>query len=121
MNPNKCTIIVVQVIQDYNKFRRDGQIFVEYPVRARNYVEQEHFEREHANYCVIDMYWRQGAGMNLVVCGFTTQLAVLLELRHVAHLQVYIAKYPHISIGHTAVSKYHKKVTYPSSQLTWLL
>ena len=96
MNPNKRTIIVVQVIQDHHKFRRDGHIFVEFPVRVHNYAEQEHFEREHANSCVIDMYWRQGARENLVICGFTTQLAVLLELRHVAHLQVYIAKYPHI-------------------------
>ena len=96
MNPNKRTIIVVQVIQDHHKFRRDGQIFIEFPVRVHNYAEQEHFEREHANSCVIDMYWRQGAGVNLVICGFITQLAVLLELRHVAHLQGYIAKYSHI-------------------------
>jgi hypothetical protein len=55
-----------------------------------NYAEREHFEREHADSGVIDMYWRQGAGVNLVVCGYTTKLSVLLEFRHVAHLQVYM-------------------------------
>ena len=85
MRPNERVLFVPQVIQDHHEFRRDGEIFVEYPVRVRNYAEQERFEREHA-----DMYWRQGAGVNLVVCGYTTQVSVLLELRHVAHLQVYM-------------------------------
>ena len=90
MNLDERTTFVAQVIQDHQEFRRDGQIFVEYPVRVRNYAERENFEREHADSCVIDMYWRQGVGVNLVICGYTTQLSVLLELRHVAHLQVYM-------------------------------
>ena len=56
----------------------------------RNYAEREHFEREHADSSIDDMYWRQGAGFNLVICGYTTQVSVLLKLRHVAHLQVYM-------------------------------
>jgi len=92
INPDERSTFVEQVIQDNHEFRirRDGQIFVEYPVRVRNYAEREHFEREHADSGVIDMYWRQGAGLNLVVCGYTTKVSVLLEFRHVSHLQVYM-------------------------------
>ncbi len=46
-----------------------------------------------------------------------------LRHRRSLSLPVLLAKYPHIWTGNTAVSKYHKVVTYlyPSSQLTWLL
>ena len=90
MNPDERSTFVEQVIRDHHEFKRDGHTFVEYPVRVCNYAEREHFEREHANPSVIDMYWRQGAGVNLVICGYTTKVTVLLELRHVAHLQVYM-------------------------------
>ena len=56
----------------------------------QNYAQQEHFEREHNNSCAIDVYWMQGAGINLVVCGYTTQVSVLLELRHVPYLQIFV-------------------------------
>ena len=83
INPDERSTSVEHVIQDDYEFRKDGQILVEYPVRVRNYAEREYFEREHADFGVIDMYWRQGAGLNLVVCGYTTKVSVLLEFRHV--------------------------------------
>ena len=33
-----------------------------------------------------DMYWMKVSGINLVVCGYTMQVSVLLELRHVCGL-----------------------------------
>jgi hypothetical protein len=32
----------------------------------------------------IKMFWQQGAGINLSVCGYSTEQSVLLELRYVA-------------------------------------
>jgi hypothetical protein len=55
INPDERSTFVEHVIQDNYEFRKDGQIFVEYPVRVRNYAEREHFEREHADFCVIDI------------------------------------------------------------------
>jgi hypothetical protein len=40
------------------------------------------------------MFWQQGAGINLYVCGYSTQQSVLLELRYVAYLEVYLKTLP---------------------------
>jgi hypothetical protein len=35
------------------------------------------------------MYWKQGAGINIAVCGYMTQATVLLQFKHLAFLEVY--------------------------------
>ena len=87
MNPDECMLYIEQVIVNDYKFRRDGLRYVEYAVGVRNYAKREHFEHDHYNSHVIDTYWRQGAGINLVVCGYITQEFVLLELREVAYFK----------------------------------
>ncbi len=92
INPEDRDWYVKQVIANDHEFRQDGMIYVEYAVRVRNYAEREHFERDHFDSHIVDTYWRQGAGINVVVCGYTTQLSVLIELRDVDYLQLYMKK-----------------------------
>ncbi len=42
----------------------------------------------------IKMFWQQGTGINLLVCGYLIQQSVLLELRYVAYLEVYLKTLP---------------------------
>ena len=90
INPDDRDWYVKQVIANDHKFRQDGMIYVEYAVRVRNYAEREHFERDHFDSRIVDTYWRQGAGINVVVCGYTMQQSVLIELRDVGYLQIYM-------------------------------
>jgi hypothetical protein len=90
INPEDRDWHVTQVIANVHKFRQDGIIYVEYAVRVRNYAEREHFERDHFDSRIVDTYWRQGAVINVVVCGYTKQLSVLIELRDVGYLQLYM-------------------------------
>ena len=90
INPDNCDWYVEQVIASDHELRRDGQQYVKYAVRIRNYAEREHFERDHYDSCIVDTYWRQRAGINLVVCGYTTQQYVFIELREVGYLQIYM-------------------------------
>jgi len=90
MSPGDCNWYIEQVIASDHEFRRDGLTFVEYAVRVRNYAEREHFERNHYDSWIIDTYWRQGAGINLAICGYTTQQSVLIEQRDVTHLKIYM-------------------------------
>jgi hypothetical protein len=62
--------------------------FLEFEAWALNYPLRERLE------CSFDMRslnisWDQGASINLAVCGYTTRQTVLLQLRHVAYLEVY--------------------------------
>ena len=88
--PDDHDCYVQQVISSDHEFRQDGQRYVEYAVCIRNYADREHFECDHYDYHIVDTCWRQGAGINLVVCGYTTQQSVLIELREVAYLQIYM-------------------------------
>jgi hypothetical protein len=94
INPDDRHWYVKQVIANDHEFRRDGMIYVEYAVHIRNYAEREHFERDHFDSRIVDTYWRQGAGINVVVCGYATQLSVLIELRDVGYLQLYMKTSP---------------------------
>ena len=42
----------------------------------------------------IKMFWQQGAGINLSVCGYLTEQSVILELRYVAYLEVFLKTLP---------------------------
>ena len=90
MHPEERALYVEWVVCDNHEFKRDGQVYVEYAVCMQNYAEREYSKREHTNSRAIDMFWKQGAGINHVVCGYTTQVLVLLELRHVAYLQIFM-------------------------------
>jgi hypothetical protein len=35
------------------------------------------------------MYWTQGAGLNVSVCGYLTQRSDMLEFQHVSYLQIF--------------------------------
>jgi len=94
INPDDRDWYVKKVIANDHEFSRDGMIYVEYSVRVRNYAEREHFERDHFDSRIVDTYWRQGAGINVAVCGYATQLSVLIELRDVAYLQLYMKTSP---------------------------
>jgi len=94
INPDDRDWYVKQVIANDHEFRRDGMIYVEYSIRVRSYAEQEPFERDHFDSRIVDTYWRQGAGINVVVCGYATQLSVLIELRDVAYLRLYMKTSP---------------------------
>jgi hypothetical protein len=94
INPDDRDWYVKQVIANDHEFRRDGMRYVEFSVRVRNYAEREHFERDHLDSRIVDTFWRQGAGINVVVCGYATQLSVLIELRDVAYLQLYMKTSP---------------------------
>jgi hypothetical protein len=65
------------------------QMAMEFPVRVRNYAEQHLFVTDHPDRPTIIQYWNQGAGINVSVCGYTTWLPVLLQLKYLAFLEIY--------------------------------
>jgi hypothetical protein len=62
---------------------------MEFLVRVRNYVEGHLFASDHPDRPTITQYWNQGAGINVVIWGYRTQLPVLLQLKYLAFLEVY--------------------------------
>jgi hypothetical protein len=69
--------------------RMMDKIAMEFPVQVRNYAERHLFSTNHPDCPTITQYWNQGAGINVAVCCYTTQLLVLLQLKHLAFLEVY--------------------------------
>ncbi len=59
----------------------------------RNYVEQHLFASDHPDSPTITQYWNQGTGINVVICEYTTQLPVLLQLKYLAFLEVYMKRH----------------------------
>ena len=37
----------------------------------------------------VDMYWEQGAGINLSLCSYSMQRSVMMEFCHVGYLETY--------------------------------
>ncbi len=68
---------------------RDDTTILQFCVRVVNYPEQRHFESETLHSQLVDMYWKQGAGINVAVCGYATQATVLLQFKHIVFLEVY--------------------------------
>jgi hypothetical protein len=68
---------------------RDDATILQFCVRVVNYPEQCHFESEALHSQQVDKYWKQGAGINVTICGYTTQATVLLQFKHDAFLEVY--------------------------------
>jgi hypothetical protein len=68
---------------------------MEFACRVTNYPECENFEREVTDVRVLDMFWQQGAGIYVGVCGYSTlQQLVLLQLQYVAYLGINRKTYP---------------------------
>jgi hypothetical protein len=68
---------------------RDDATILQFCVRVVNYPERCHFESEALHSQQVDMYWKQGAGITIAVCGYTTQATLLLKFKHLAFLEVY--------------------------------
>jgi hypothetical protein len=62
---------------------------LQFCVRVVNNPERCHFESEALHNQQVYMYWKQGAGINVAVCGCMTQTTALLQFKHVAFLEVY--------------------------------
>jgi len=100
--------VVSDRMASHHFFPRDGLIAMEFPVRVRNYAEQHLFASDHPDRPTITQYWNQGAGINVVICGYTTQLPILLQLKYLAFLELYMTHHStcytndHITFSHNS-------------------
>jgi hypothetical protein len=53
---------------------------------CHNYAECEYLEREVTDNRAIDVYWQQGAGLNLDVCGYLMQNLMMMGFRPIGYL-----------------------------------
>jgi hypothetical protein len=93
IHPANCPDVVSDWMASHHFLPRDGQIAIEFPVRVRNYAERHLFASDHPDRPPITQYWNQGAGINVVICGYTTQLPILLQLKYLAFLEVYMKRH----------------------------
>jgi hypothetical protein len=68
---------------------REDRAFLEYSCHVRNFAEQEYLERELSDHRAVNMYWQQGAGLNLSLSGYSMQHMVMMECCHVGYLETY--------------------------------
>ena len=98
--------VVSDRITSHHFFPRDGLMAMEFPVRVRNYAERHLFASDHPDRPTVTQYWNQGAGINVVICGYTTQLPILLQLKYLAFLEIYMTRHStcytndHITFSH---------------------
>ncbi len=76
------TYVVTDSICNSHTLLREDSPFVEFACCIKNYPKQEHFEWEVVDTRAINMYWQQGAGINLAVCRYLTQHLVMMEFQH---------------------------------------
>ena len=89
ISPADRTPDVDEAIRDRHIFLRSNAYFWEFESRVKSYPIREQLELESLDEAVIRTNWDQGAGIDVSVCGYTTQQSVLLKLRDVAYLQFY--------------------------------
>jgi hypothetical protein len=89
LHPGNRTCVVADLIRNCYTLLHEDSPFIKFACRLKNYPEQEHFEREVVDTRAIDMYWQQGAGINLAVCRYSMQRLVMMEFQHVGCLEVY--------------------------------
>ena len=87
--PGDRTLIVSNAIDERHTFLREDIKYFQFECRAANYPLREQLESESFVMRAIDHNWNQGAGVNLSVCGYSIRQSVLMQLRHVAYLEVY--------------------------------
>ena len=84
ISPADRTPVVNDAIRDRHTFLRSNAHFWEFECRVKSYPLREQLELESLDEAVIRTNWDQGAGIDVSVCGYTTQQSVLLKLRDVA-------------------------------------
>ncbi len=90
LHPGDRTSVVDDAIRNDHTFLQEDHPFLEFACCVPNYPERKHFEQGVMEIRDIEMFWQQGAGINLSICGCWTQQSVLLELRHVAYLKMFL-------------------------------
>ncbi len=89
LHPSNCTSLVSDIVHDSHMLLREGRAFLEYSCCVHNFVEQEYLERELLDHRVVDIYWQQGAGLNLSLCSYSMQRLMMMEFCHVDYLEIY--------------------------------
>ena len=90
VHPGDRTSVVDAAIRERHTLIRGGKPYLEFACRVRHYAECEQFERCVTSLSAVKYSWSQGAGINLSVCGYSTQRTVMLEFKHdVGYLKVY--------------------------------
>ena len=69
--------------------QREGAIALQFCVRVSNYAEWALFEMDNPDKSHINLVWRQGAGINVVVCEYSRNHSVLLQLKDIAFVEVH--------------------------------
>ena len=82
-------LIVSNAIDERHTFLREDMKYFQFECRAANYPLREQSESESFVMRAIDHNWNQGAGVNLSVCGYSIRRSVLMQLRHVAYIEIY--------------------------------
>ena len=95
--------IIRRSFRDQNNYRSDldsiicarhtlilgGRPYLEFPCRIKHYAERELFERLGTPPSAVKLSWAQGAGLNLLVCGYTPLTTILIQFQHVGYLEIY--------------------------------
>ncbi len=89
LHPGNRTSLVSDMVHDSHTLLRKGRAFLEYSCHVRNFADREYLERELSDHRAVDMYWQQGAGINLSLCGYSVQRLVMMEFHHVGYLEIY--------------------------------
>jgi hypothetical protein len=89
LHPGNRTSLVSNIVRESHTLLREGRAFLEYSCHVRNFAEQEYLKRELFNHRAVEMYWQQGAGINLSLCGYSMQRLVMMEFCHVGYLKIY--------------------------------
>ena len=85
--------LVSDTIDEIHTFLREDVRFLEFECRAINYPLRETLESKTFDMRSLDHNWDQGAGINLAVCGYTSRQTVLMQLQHVAYLEIYNSRH----------------------------
>jgi hypothetical protein len=89
LHPGNCTSLVFDIVRDSHTLLREGRAFLKYSCCVCNFAEQEYLERKLLDHRAVDMYWEQGAGINLSLCSYSMQRSVMMEFCHVGYLEIY--------------------------------
>jgi hypothetical protein len=69
--------------------QREGEKALEYRVRVTNYAERGLFDMDDPDKTQINLVWNQGAGINVVICGYSRRYSVLLQLRDIGLMEIH--------------------------------
>ena len=69
--------------------RREQDTCHEFSVRVRNYPERQAFKLNNPTKSAIDSLWTHGAGINVLVCGYSRHSTALIKMKSIPYLEVY--------------------------------